>query len=87
MRIKKEVVARRVADEYLLVPIGEAVIDFNGLFVLTESGKLLWDAIANGAEKEELVSLLINEYEIDRETALEDTNAFIKKLFDMGIVE
>lgn len=87
MKIKKEVVVRCVAGEYVLVPIGETVLDYNGLFVLTESGKLLWDSIANGAEQDELVSVLVNEYEIDSDTALEDISEFIKKLRDFGIVE
>lgn len=87
MKIKKEVVVRCVAGEYVLVPVGEMVLDFNGLFVLTESGKLLWDSIANGAKLDELVSVLINEYGIDTDTASEDINEFIKKLRDFGIVE
>lgn len=87
MKIKKEVIARRVLDQYLLVPVGETVLDFNGLFVLSESGKLLWDLISDGAEKAELVSALMNEYEIDRKTASEDTDKFIKKLLDFDIVE
>ena len=87
MKIKKEVVVRCVAGEYVLVPIGETVLDYNGLFVLTESGKLLWDSIANWAEHDELVSVLVNEYEIDSDTVIEDISEFIKKLRDFGIVE
>lgn len=87
MKIKKEVVVRSVAGEHMLVPTGEAVLDFNGLFVLSESGKLLWDLIASGAEQEELVSALINEYGIDRQTAQDDTDEFIQKLCDIGIIE
>ncbi len=87
MKIKQDVVLRCVAGEYMLVPIGGAVLDFNGLFIMTESGKLLWSLIENGAEKEELVSALMKEYEVDSKTATEDVCDFIKKLIDFGIVE
>lgn len=87
MKIKKDVVVRCVAGEYMLIPIGETVTDHNGLFVVTESGMLLWDLIKNGAEKEDLVSALMKEYEIDSYTASRDINAFIEKLCDLGIVE
>lgn len=87
MKIKKEVVVRCVAGEYMLIPIGEAITDYNGLFIITESGMLLWDLIKNGAEKDELVSALMKEYEIDSKTAAEDTNEFIQKLRDLGIAE
>lgn len=87
MKIKKEVIVRCVAGEYMLIPIGDTVTDYNGLFVMTESGMLLWDLIKNGAEKEELVSALMKEYGIDSKTAAEDTDEFIQKLCDLGIAE
>ena len=87
MKIKKDVVVRCVAGEYMLVPAGETVLDFNGLFIMTESAKLLWDSICNGLEKEELVSVLVKEYEIDSKTASKDVNEFVEKLYDFGIVE
>lgn len=87
MKIKKDVVVRCVAGEYMLIPIGDAITDYNGLFVITESGMLLWDLIKNGAEKDELVSALMKEYGIDSKTAAEDTNEFIRKLCDLGIAE
>ncbi len=87
MKIKKEVVVRCVAGEYMLIPVGGTVADYNGLFVVTESGMLLWNLIKNGAEKEELVSALMKEYGIDSKTAAEDTNEFIRKLCDLGIAE
>ena len=87
MKIKKDVVVRCVAGEYMLIPIGDAITDYNGLFVITESGMLLWDLIKNGAEKDELVSALMKEYGIDSKTATEDINEFIKKLCNLGIAE
>lgn len=87
MKIKKDVVVRCVAGEYMLIPIGDAITDYNGLFVITESGMLLWDLIKNGAEKDELVSALMKEYGIDSKTAAEDINEFIKKLCNLGIAE
>ncbi len=87
MKIKKDVVVRCVAGEYMLIPIGDTVTEYNGLFIMTESGMLLWNLIKNGAEKEELVSALIKEYGIDSKTATEDINGFIKKLCDFGIAE
>lgn len=87
MKIKKDVVVRCVAGEYMLIPIGDAITDYKGLFVITESGMLLWDLIKNGAEKDELVSALMKEYGIDSKTAAEDINEFIKKLCNLGIAE
>lgn len=86
MEIKKQVVLRTVAGENILVPIGETVFDYNGVFILTESGKLLWNHIENGSEKDMLVSLLVQTYGIDEKTAAEDVTAFLGKLKNFGII-
>lgn len=70
----------------MLVPVGDTVFQYNGIFIMTESARLLWDAIVNGKEKEELVSLLLSEYEIDRETAEADVADFLARLAEYGII-
>ena len=39
MEIKKQVILRSVAGEHMLIPVGETVFQYNGIFMLTESGK------------------------------------------------
>ena len=36
MELKKEFVPREVAGEYLLVPVGRATVDLNGMITLNE---------------------------------------------------
>ena len=86
MEIKKKAILRTVAGEHMLVPVGDTVFQYNGIFIMTESARLLWDAIVNGKEKEELVSLLLSEYEIDRETAEADVADFLARLAEYGII-
>ncbi len=86
MEIKKNVILRTVAGENMLIPVGDTVFEYNGIFCLTESGKLLWEQIKYGAEKEQLIDLLINEYEIDYKTASEDVTEFLGKLSEYGII-
>ena len=52
MEIKKQVILRCVADEYMLIPVGETVFQYNGIFMMTESGKFLWENIEKGADAE-----------------------------------
>ncbi len=87
MKIKKKVIVRCVADEYILVPVGDAVAEYNGLFVMSESGMFLWNMIENGAEKDELILALMKEYEINSETAVKDVTEFIQMLCDLEIAE
>lgn len=86
MEIKKNVILRTVAGEHMLVPVGDTVFQYNGIFMLTDSGKLLWDKIREGVESEELVKALIEEYEIDEETASKDVSEFLERLKSYEII-
>ena len=86
MEIKKQVVLRGVAGEYMLIPTGETVFEYNGIFMLSESGKFLWEHIEKGAEVDELKQLLMAEYEIDFDTASADVDDFLEMLRTFGIV-
>ncbi len=70
----------------MLIPVGDTVLKYNGIFHLTESGKQLWEQIQNGAEKEDLVEFLQKEYEIDFATADEDVTSFIEKLSEFEMI-
>lgn len=86
MEIKKQVVLRSVAGEYMLIPIGETVFEYNGIFMLTESGKILWENIEKGADAEQLKELLMAEYDIDSEVASADVEEFLEMLKTFGII-
>lgn len=86
MEIKKQVILRSVAGEHMLIPVGETVFEYNGIFMMTESGKLLWESIVKGAEEEELTEIIMKEYEIDSDTASADVKEFLEMLKAFGII-
>ena len=42
MKINENFVLRQVVDTYVVLPIGQATVDFNGMVTLNESGAFLW---------------------------------------------
>ena len=58
MKIKKEVVFRSVAGENMLIPVGETVGEYNGIFSMTEVGAVIWQSIENGQNESRLQSEL-----------------------------
>ena len=81
MKKTKEYIKRRIVDEIVLVPSGSTAEEFNGMITISESGEFIWDHI------EELIELMLQEYEIDRETATNDTIAFVTELLRLGMIE
>lgn len=87
MKVKEDFILRKVSDSYIVVPVGEAVVDFSGMVNLNESGALLFEALQKGCEEDDLVKLILSEYDIDENTARADVKRFISKVKDAGILE
>ena len=87
MKLNKKLVKREIAGDVLLVPVGKSVYDSNGLFVLNETGNFLWDLLESCADASELVSKVLDEYEVSYEEALKDVEDFLGKLRELGIID
>jgi len=87
MRIKNGFMLRDIAGQAVVVPLGSRVVEFNGIMTLSESGALLWRKLENDASFEEMVDLLITEYDIDRETASKDIENFLESMRSKNILE
>ena len=84
MKLSENFVLRQVADTWVVLPVGQASVDFNGMLTLNESGAILWNALAAVGDREALADALLAEYEVDRATALADVDEFLLKLKDIG---
>ncbi len=87
MKTKKGFMLRKVADKSIVVPIGQASVDFNGLINLNETGAFLWDKLSKGCTYDELLSALLAEYDVPEEIAKADIDAFLATAKDAGVIE
>lgn len=89
MKIKNGYLVHEVAGNFVVIKIGQEAVNFNGLITLSESAKMLWDLLnrENGATVEELVDKLLEEYEIDKETASKDVLEFVDSLKANNILD
>ena len=86
MKINENFVLREVADSWVVIPIGEKSVDFNGMMNLNETGVLLGRELEKGAEKEELVDALLAEYDVDRDRASKSVDSFIARLKELDFL-
>ncbi len=87
MTIKKEMILRKVGNDVILVPVGNALKDHNGLFMLTESACFLWEHLTECNSVQELAKKLFDEYDVTKEQALADTKEFLGILLKLDIIE
>lgn len=87
MKIKEGYVLREVARNNIVVPLGDAEVSFKGIMTLNDVGTFIWKMLENGATKEELLNAVLNEYDVDEETASKDIDRYIVKLRAEKIIE
>ena len=85
MKRSKDFELVNIADEHLAVPVGEKASTFRGVVTLTEAASFLLAHITEDVNSDDLVSMLVENYEVDIETAQKDVLEFIKQMETIGL--
>lgn len=86
MKISNQFIYRKIADEQLLIPVGEAAMTVKGLIALSESAGLLYEKLRNGCSREGLITALMAEYEVSEDIAAKDTDAFLNQMRELNML-
>lgn len=86
MRIEKDFILREIAGDYIIIPTGRTVSDFNGLITVNEVGVTLWKMLQEEVTLETLVQGVLAEYDVEEDVAREDIQEFLDKLVEGGIL-
>ena len=86
MKLKLEFVLRDIAGDLLLVPAGKSALDLNGMLTLNEVGGEIWRLLPEVEDEEELISRLLEIYEVEEEELRKDVSEFLNTLRKLGIL-
>ena len=88
MKIKEGLVLRTICGQNVISGEGTANVNFSKLVSLNDSAAYLFKAVGDGDfTAETLADLLLDEYDVDRETALKDAETLCAQWKEIGIVE
>ena len=85
MKLKDGFVLKEIAGECVVVPTN-ADLNLDALITLNSTAKTLWICLDNGAEIDDLVSALLNEYEVDEITARQASEHFVNRLKELDLL-
>lgn len=86
MNLNKDFILRNIAGESILVATGSATQDFNGMITLNEVATFILENIDECETEEVLVEKVLEEFEIDEETAISDVREFLDQAIKFGII-
>lgn len=88
MKTKKGFNLRQVCGENVIVAEGAENIDFSSIISMNESSAYLWNSIQGKEfDKNNLVELLTQEYDVDADTVAKDVEALVAQWMKAGIIE
>lgn len=87
MKIKKEMIVRDIAGDTVLIPLGDSLKENNGLFMMTETGRFIWDILPECDTSEDITAKLTDEYDVSFDEAKADVDAFLDRLRSFDIID
>ena len=87
MKLSGEFVVRQVVDTIVAVPVGETALRLNGMILLNEVSKTIWEQLERGAELSQLLRAVTDAFEVSTEEAQADILEFCDKLRKMQLLE
>lgn len=87
MIAKPGFILRNIVDEYILVPVGVNVAKFKGVVLLNSVSSFLWEKLQTPVTREELLAMLLEEYDIDEQTAAADLDEILEQFRELEVIE
>ena len=88
MKIKEGYILREIAGSFVVVPVGDNVVDLSSMITINETGAFLWGFLEKGADEDSLCAALMSEYEGAPEDEMRnDIREFISVLKEKDILE
>jgi hypothetical protein len=88
MKIKDGFILREMCGENIVTAEGIENINFNKLISLNSSAAYLWEnLIGKDFSVEDMAALLVEQYDIDMELALKDSESLSKAWMEAGVTE
>ena len=87
MKINNNFILKEIAGTFMVVPVGNELIDLNAMITLNESGAFLWKQLEKDSTEFELLEGMLKEYDVDSKTAAEDISEFVANLRKIGVLD
>lgn len=81
-----DIVARKIADEIILVPILRKVGDVESIYNLNQVGARIWELIDGKRQVEEIRDLIVAEFEVSQEEAEKDLLTLLEQFNEIGAI-
>ena len=83
--LKNRMVCRKVDNEMVLVPIVSDVAEMKVIYTLNEVASFIWEKVDEINSFNEIVFAVVDNFDTDEQTAVNDINAFFKEILEKKV--
>ena len=83
----EDIVARKIAEEVILVPIRQKIGDLQNIYTLNEVAAKIWELLDGQKTLLQIRDVIISEFEINPEQAQKDLEEFLQKLENIEAIK
>ena len=87
MKLRGEFVVRQVMDNIVVIPVGQTALRLNGMILLNDVSKVIWDCLENGTTLEAIVAAVTDTFDVSDHEAQADISEFCDKLRKLQLLE
>lgn len=87
MRLRGEFVVRQVMDSVVAIPVGETALDLNGMILLNDVSKAIWDCLEQETDVAAIVKAITDAFEVSPEEAEADILDFLRQLRELQLLQ
>lgn len=87
MKIKDGFIVRQIAGKYMAIPVGSRTKELHGMIALNETAAFLWNKMEKDVTQDELISAVLNEYDVEQTEAEKFISDFIAELQKEGMLD
>ncbi len=83
----ESLVARKIGDEFIIVPIRRRAGEIESLYTLNEVAARIWELIDGNRSLEQIRDIIVSEYDVAQEEAEKDILEFVQQLESIGALK
>ena len=87
MKLRGEFVVRQVMDNIVAIPVGQTALRLNGMILLNDVSKIIWDCLEQGTNLESAVKAVTDAFDVSADEARTDILEFCGKLSKLQLLE
>ena len=81
-----DVVFRKIADEFILVPIRQKVVDLKSVFTMNEAAAFIWEHIDGKRNIAQIKDEIAETFEVEASQAQADVSEIVSQLEALSLI-